>query len=180
MKKTQVCHCSTKRKTKRKNALSPAPLQSFDAPAAPAAAPAFVIALLPASTFLLTSATTSLGTAGGLQSHAAPSTTSVSPEAKREPADESHTQAIAMSHAEPNLPRGTSDAIAAAMSSLPPGESGPEEPESLLSPAVPAIGPGATPQTLTPNSPHSRARERVSASTAAFAAQAWACHQVAP
>ena len=104
----------------------------------------------------------------------------MSPEVKRDPELESHTLAIAMSQAEPSLPSGTSEAMAAAMSSPFPWPAGPEEPDSLLSPAVPAMGPGATPQTRTPNSPHSRASERVRASTAALAAQACACHQVAP
>jgi hypothetical protein len=42
-------------------------------------------------------------------------------------------------------------------------------------PAVSAIGPGATPLTRMPSTPHSSASERVSESIAAFAADACAC-----
>jgi hypothetical protein len=51
---------------------------------------------------------------------------------------------------------------------------------SLAMPAVPAIGPGATPHTRTPQAPHSSASARVSASTAALAAHACAWYHVAP
>jgi hypothetical protein len=45
---------------------------------------------------------------------------------------------------------------------------------SLVMPAVPAMGPGATPATRMPSTPHSRARLRVMLSTAALAAEACA------
>jgi hypothetical protein len=48
-----------------------------------------------------------------------------------------------------------------------------------LMPSVPSMGPGAMPTTRTPRGPHSTARVRVIASTAAFAAEAWICSGVA-
>ena len=42
-------------------------------------------------------------------------------------------------------------------------------------PSVSAMGPGETALTLMPSTPHSSARQRVSISMPAFAAQAWAC-----
>ena len=51
---------------------------------------------------------------------------------------------------------------------------------SLAMPAVPSMGPGATPTTRTPSAPHSSASARVSASTAALAAHACAWNHVAP
>ena len=42
-------------------------------------------------------------------------------------------------------------------------------------PSVPSIGPGTTPFTRRPSGPHSIARQRVTMSTPALAAQTWIC-----
>lgn len=51
---------------------------------------------------------------------------------------------------------------------------------NFFMPAVSSTGPGATPTTRIPCIPHSNAKLRVRLSTAAFAAEAWACCHVAP
>eukprot|EP00955_Chlamydomonas_euryale_P101255 365333-Chlamydomonas_euryale.AAC.20 len=77
------------------------------------------------------------------------------------------THAMPMSHLVPMRPSGMLPTIFCCIAPAP----GP----SLVMPAVPSIGPGATPLTRTPNAPHSSASVRVRLSTAALAADACTC-----
>ena len=85
-----------------------------------------------------------------------------------------YTQARPMSLRSPMRPTGMVFAISCAMASSDiPGA-------SFAMPAVPRMGPGATPLTRMPASPHSSASVRVTLSTAALAADACTCSHRSP
>mmetsp|Transcript_38496 Transcript_38496/g.78928 ORF Transcript_38496/g.78928 Transcript_38496/m.78928 type:complete len:247 (+) Transcript_38496:135-875(+) len=97
----------------------------------------------------------------------------VSPERKEAAAEHRNTAAIPMSNFVPSRRRGINGSSVSRIVSSPPGG------VKTLMPGVLAMGPGAMPATRILCGPHSRARERVMLSMAAFAADACTWYQVA-